>query len=409
MKEPAMPDTATKLADRLTEMRTHFPGAMQSTYFDTASRGLVPLEAKVAMDEQIDHRIRGDIQKPAMFATIERVRTGYAKLIAATPDEIAFTKNVSEGLNIVAAGLRWNAGDNVVLCPELEHPSNIYPWLNLKSRAGIEVRLVHSRDGRMPVAEMIKAADARTRVITCSYVTFAPGLRSDVQTLAEYCAQKDILFLVDAAQAIGVLDINMERTPIAAMSVSTQKGLLGLYGMGLLFVRKAWAERLEPAYLSRFSIDLGSAHEATGGSDNYALMPGAKRFEVGNYNFLAATAVEPGLSMLNELTTAVVERHVLNLSQRMIAGLQRIGLPVFAAEPGPHRAHMVAIGDAIGNQHDSTDNPAMQSLYESLAAGGIRTTIRRGIIRVSLHFYNTEADVDRLLAAAKEWKTPAAA
>ena len=74
MKEPAMPDTATKLADRLTEMRTHFPGAMQSTYFDTASRGLVPLEAKAAMDEQIDHRIRGGIQKPAMFATIERVR-----------------------------------------------------------------------------------------------------------------------------------------------------------------------------------------------------------------------------------------------------------------------------------------------------------------------------------------------
>ena len=113
--------------------------------------------------------------------------------------------------------------------------------------------------------------------------------------------------------------------------------------------------------------------------------------------------------MLNELTTAVVERHVLSLAERMIAGLQRIGLPVFAAEPGPHRAHMVAIGDAIGNQHDSTDNPAMQSLYESLATDGIRTTIRRGIIRVSLHFYNTEADVDRLLAAAQKWKTPAAA
>jgi selenocysteine lyase/cysteine desulfurase len=70
---------------------------------------------------------------------------------------------------------------------------------------------------------------------------------------------------------------------------------------------------------------------------------------------------------------------------------------------------MVAIGDAIGNQHDSTDNPAMQALYESIAADGIRTTIRRGIIRVSFHFYNTEADVDRLLAAAEKWKTPAAA
>jgi cysteine desulfurase / selenocysteine lyase len=404
-----MSDNTADLASRLTQMRSHFPGALQSTYFDTASRGLIPIEAKAAIDEQLDHRIRGDIQKQAMFATIERVRAAYAKMIAAIPKEIAFTKNVSEGLNIVAAGLRWQAGDNVVLCPELEHPSNIYPWLNLKSRAGIEVRLVHAHDARMPVAEMIKAADARTRVITCSYVTFAPGLRSDVQTLAEYCEKKDILLLVDAAQAIGVLDINMERTPIAAMSVSTQKGLLGLYGMGLLFVRKDWAERLEPAYLSRFSVDLGSAHEATGGSDNYALMPGAKRFEVGNYNFLAATAVEPGISMLNDLTTAVVEGHVLKLTERMIAGLRRIGLPVFAGEPGPHRAHMVAIGDAIGNQHDSTDNPAMQSLYDSLTASGVHTTIRRGIIRVSSHFYNNEADVDGLLEAAARWKTAAAA
>jgi cysteine desulfurase / selenocysteine lyase len=409
MKEASMSDNSADLDNRLAQLRTHFPGALQSTYFDTASRGLVPAEAKAAMDEQIDHRIRGDIQKPAMFDTIERVRSAYASLIAASTEEIAFTKNVSEGLNIVAAGLPWKPGDNVVLCPELEHPSNIYPWLNLKSRAGIEVRLVHSRDGRMPIPEMIKAADPRTRVITCSYVTFAPGLRSDVQALAEYCATKDILLLVDAAQGIGILDINMERTPIAAMSVSTQKGLMGLYGMGLLFVRKSWAERLEPAYLSRFSVDLGTAHEATGGSDNYALMPGAKRFEVGNYNFLAATAVESGLSMINEITTKAVEQHVLKLAEHMMEGLRRLGVPVFASEPGPHRAHMVAIGDAIGNQHDATDDPAMQSLYETLASAGVRTTIRRGIIRVAFHLYNNGADVAQLLDAAARWKTAAAA
>ena len=200
MKEPAMSEKAADLSHGLDQMQSHFPGAVRSTYFDTASRGLVPVEAKAAIDEQVDRRIHGDIQKPAMFATIERVRSAYATLVTGSPDEIAFTKNVSEGLNIVAAGLPWRAGDNVILCPELEHPSNIYPWLNLKSRAGIEVRFIYARNGRMPVAEMIKAVDARTRVITCSYVTFAPGLRSDVVTLAEYCAEKDILFLVDAAQ-----------------------------------------------------------------------------------------------------------------------------------------------------------------------------------------------------------------
>lgn len=386
-------------------IRSHFPGATGSPYFDTASRGLVPVEAKAVIDEQIDHRIRGDIQKPKMFETIDRVRNLYADLISAAPHEIAFTKNVSEGLNIVAAGLSWKPSENVVLCPQLEHPSNVYPWLNLKSRAGIDVKAVPSLDGHMPVEAMMKAIDRKTRVVTCSFVTFAPGLRSDIQKLAEYCDKRDVLLLVDAAQGIGILDIDVSRTPISAMSVSTQKGLLGLYGMGFLYVRERWAERIEPTFLSRFSVDLGSAHEATGGSDNYALMPGARRFEVGNYNFLAATAVEPGLSIINKVSTASIEQHVLCLAERMIDGLQKLGLPVFSPEPGTHRGHIVAIGDAIGGQHDSTDNPAMQSLYNALSDDGIRLTICRGLLRVSCHLYNNNKDVDRLIDVAGHWIT----
>ena len=390
-------------------LRSHFPGATGSTYFDTASRGLVPAEAKALIDEQIDYRIRGDIQKPKMFDTIDRVRNLYAGLICAAPHEIAFTKNVSEGLNIVAAGLPWKPGENVVLCPQLEHPSNIYPWLNLKSRTGIEVKAVKSTDGHMPVEAMIKAINNKTRVVTCSFVTFAPGLRTDIQKLAEYCGKRDILLLVDAAQGVGILDIDVGKTPISAMSVSTQKGLLGLYGMGFLYVREKWAERIEPPFLSRFSVDLGSAHEATGGNDNYALMPGARRFEIGNYNFLAATAVEPGLSMVNRASTASIEKHVLALTERMMNGLQKIGLPVFSPEPGIHRGHIVAIGDAIGAQHDSTDNPAMQSLYNALSGDGIRLTIRRGLLRVACHFYNNNDDVDRLLDVARHWSSKNAA
>ncbi len=395
--------------DRFAEARTHFPGVRSSVYFDTASRGLVPAEAKAAIDEQIDLRIAGTIDKTRMFATIDRVRNKYASLIGASADEIAFTKNVSEGLNIVAAGLPWQPGDNAIYCTDLEHPSNIYPWLHMRSRFGIEVRGLPSRNGRIPVDDMIAAIDGRTRAVTCSYVTFAPGLRTDIERLAEVCAKRNICLIVDAAQAIGILDIDMQRTPISAMSVSTQKGLLGLYGMGFLYVRKEWTERVEPPFLSRFSVDLGSAHEATGGSDNYKLMPGARRYEVGNFNFLAAAAVEPGLDIINALGTRAIEEHVLRLSELLIEGLRKIGLPVFAAEPGPHRCHIVAIGDAIGAQHDSTDNPKMQSLYRALADGGAILTIRRGILRLALHLYNNEEDVRRLVDIARSWQARAAA
>jgi cysteine desulfurase / selenocysteine lyase len=393
----------------LSSLRSQFPGAGSGLYFDTAARGLAPAAAKAAIDAQVDLHVMGTIEKTAMFDTIERVRKRYAALIRAEPDEIAYTKNVSEGLNMAASALPWRAGDNVVLCPELEHPSNVYPWLHLKNRLGIEVRAVPARNGQMPVDAMIAAINDRTRVVTCSYVTFAPGLRTDIERLAEACAKRDVMLLVDGAQGIGILDIDMSRVPIAAMSVSTQKGLLALYGTGFLYVRREWAERLDPPFLSRFSVDLGSAHEATGGGDNYALMPGARRFEVGNYNFLGAAAVEPGLEIIAQATTKVIEQHVLALTERMIRGLQALGLPVFAAEPGSHRGHIVAIGSAIGAQHDGTDDPVMQSLYQALTENGVRLTIRRGILRVSMHLYNNEDDVDGFLDIVRMWRTKQAA
>lgn len=392
------------VSDKFAQARAHFPGAASGVYADVAARGLIPLQAKRAAEAQLDARMRGSADKHAMFATIERVRERYARLIGAHPDEIAYTKNVSEGLNIVAAALDWRVGDNVVLCPELEHPSNLYPWFNLKARRGIEIRAVPARDGRMPVDEMIAALDARTRLVTTSLVTFAPGLRTDVARLAEACAARAVPLLVDAAQGIGILDLDMDAVPIAAMSVSTQKGLLGLYGMGFLYVRRAFAETLSPAYLSRFGVDLGTAHEAASGDESYRLMPAARRFEVGNYNFLAAIALEPGLDLILSLGTKAIEPYVVGLADRLAQDLEALGLPVFAGEPGPHRAHMVAVGHGIGARHDATDDQAMQSLYAAFTEAGVRLSIRRGVLRLSLHCYNNEDDVAHIVDVARRWR-----
>src|SRR5678815_494031 len=105
---------------------------------------------------------------------------------------------------MVATGFDWKRGDNVILCPELEHPNNIYPWLNLQ-RHGLETKLIAHRNGHMPVDEMIAAIDAGTRVLTVSTVTFSPGFRTDVEKLGRACKERGVLFLVDAAQSAGVL------------------------------------------------------------------------------------------------------------------------------------------------------------------------------------------------------------
>src|SRR5688572_33456220 len=122
---------------------------------DVAARGIMSRQVRAALDAHLDGLTSGNVHKDDFFAQVERTRARFASMIKAHTDEIAFTKNVSEGLNMVATGLPWEAGDNVIVCPELEHPNNVYCWLNLQ-RSGVEVRTVAPLQGHLPVDDMIQ-------------------------------------------------------------------------------------------------------------------------------------------------------------------------------------------------------------------------------------------------------------
>jgi selenocysteine lyase/cysteine desulfurase len=353
-----------------------------------------------ALDRHLDHRMLAGADKPKLFALVEETRRCFAALVQADPEEIAFTKNVSEGLNMVATGLDWRPGDNVVLCPQLEHPANIYPWLNLR-RLGVEVRTVPSRAGAIPVEEMLARADERTRVITASSVTFAPGFRMELDGLGRACRERGVMFVVDAAQSVGVLVTDVRRSCIDALSVSTQKGLLGLYGMGFLYCRREWAERMHPAYLARFGVDLGEAHEASMGEFDFRLRPAALRFDLGNYNFVAAAAANASIRYLQKWGPAAVEAYVLDLSHTLARRMLDLGLPVCGGAPGAHLAHIVSVGDLGAGGHDSTEDPRFAALHKYLVENQVRLSIRRGILRFSLHIHNTLRDVERVLDLVK--------
>lgn len=390
-------------SDAFEKARAQFPATRTITYLDTANRGLIPNSAKSAADRQLDHDLAGRADKASDLDLIERVRAAYAALIGASPDEIAYIKNVSEGMNLIANAVTWRAGDNVVLCTELEHPANIYPWFNLKRRAGIEIKSAPADGNAISADTLIAAIDGNTRIVSCSYVTFSPGHRVDIARLADACATRGVLLLVDAAQGAGILDLDMGRLPVSAMAVATQKGLMGLYGTGFLYIRRNWAERLDPPFLSRTGVNLGEAHESAWGSEDFALMDGARRFDLGNYNYIGAAAVEPSLRLIAALTVAAIEKHVLKLNERLIVGLHQLGLPILAAKSG-QRSHLVAVGDVLGSAHDTTDNSEVRSLHNALAENGVRTSIRRGVMRVSTHLYNNTDDIDRVIDIARTWR-----
>jgi cysteine desulfurase/selenocysteine lyase len=386
------------------EARALFPGAERSTYMDVGVRGLLSSVVRAAVDEYLDAHVYGEWDKAQMLASVEGAREGFASLVNAEPDEIAITKNASEGLNAIAASLPWRPGDNVVFCPELEHPNNVYPWLNLKTRYGIEVRTVEPRDGHIPSDEIAAAMDDNTRLVTVPTVTFSPGFITDVRPIAAACRQAGAFFLVDAAQSVGVIHTDVDEMGVDGLAAATQKGLLAFYGTGFLYCRSEWAERIQPAYLARFGVALGAdSHETAMDRESLRLAAGARRFDLGNYNYLGVTAAGASLDFLLGLGIRRIESYVRGLAKRLVNGMLELGLPVAGGEPGPHVGHIVAVGESGGGRHYTADDPRMNKLYEHLVSNRVRLSIRRGILRFSLHVYNNEGDIDRVLGLTREW------
>ncbi len=379
-------------------IRARYPAASRWTYLHVASRGILSRTATAAAEEVLEDCCAGN--KGDWQAKLAAARQRFARLIGAQDGEIAVTKNVSEGLNAVAAAVDWKPGDNVVLCPELEHPNNIYCWLVLEGR-GVELRMIPSREGAVDATAMAAAIDGRTRVATASSVTFTPGFRADLATIGRACRAAGTLFLVDAVQNLGVLGLCVEAAHIDALATSASKGLLGTAGVGFLYVRQEWAERLQPAYVARFSVERRAGHESEMESRDFRRLPNARRFEIGNYNWIGLAAVQASLGELLEIGVPAIESHAVGLASDLAGGLADLGLPVTAPPAGTARSHIVTVGRlGAGDAYISHDS-RLNRLAEALTDSRVKFSVRRGLVRFAFHCYNDSADVARVLEIAR--------
>lgn len=387
------------------EVRSLFPGAQDRVYLDVALRGLVPRPVAAAAHAHVEGRLQGTDDKAEFRASVERSREGLATLLGAGPDDVAITKNVSEGLNLFASSMPWKAGDNVVLCPELEHPNNVFLWYNLRKLRRIEVRTVEPDDGRVPAEALAGAMDERTVLVTVPHVSFSPGFITDVRAVADAAHAHDAVLLVDAAQSVGAVRCNVDELGIDALAVATQKSLLAFYGYGFLYVRRTLAESLVPASVARYGMDLGTeaGETARSGGEDLPYAAGARRFDLGNYNYLGARAAEAALELIASIGMDRIEGHLRALAAMLAEGLLELGLPVAGGAPGPHLGHIVAVGESGGGHHDTADDPAMNELYQHLTVSGVHLSIRKGVLRMSLGIHNNVSDIARTLELAADW------
>ncbi|MEW5915215.1 MAG: aminotransferase class V-fold PLP-dependent enzyme [Gemmatimonadota bacterium] len=386
---------------QIADIRQLFPGASQQIYLDIGVRGLLATPVREAIERHLDDQAAGVADKDALHDMVEDTRARFARLINAHADEVAITKNVSEALNLFGASLPWQAGDNVVLCTGLEHPNNVYLWYNLRDLRGIEVRDVAPVNGHVPIDAMIAVIDKRTRVVTAPHVSFSPGFIADLAALSAAARRVGALLLTDAAQSLGALPVDVAQLGVDALAAATQKNMMSVYGTGFLYVRRDVAEQLIPIHLARYGVDLGRAHETAVGSQSLKYQPAARRFDLGNYNYLGATAAGASLRLIESVGIENIATHVCALAARLANGLLDLGLPVAGGRPGPHLAHLVAVGTSGGGSHDTADDPATNALYQRLTKHGVRLSIRRGVLRFGIGMYNNEADIASVIDIAR--------
>lgn len=314
----------------------------------------------------------------------EETRALAAALLGACPEEIAFVGSTSTGLSVVAAGLDWAAGDNVVLL-EGDFPANIYPWLGLK-RQGVNVRFMRSNPSRpISVNDVSECIDSHTRLVSLSSVHYVTGMPVDLDAVGCYLRENDILFCVDAIQSLGAIPCSVQHVDF--LCADAHKWLLGPQGAGVLFVRKDNFERLYPPLLGWKSVETNRNYSQI----SLELPDQARRYEPGSLNLVGLSGLHAALELINSVGIEAIAMRLESLQAQLIQGLKDKGYDVLGKT-----------GPGLNTGITSFKCANAQDLCALLKNNSIVVSLRQDAsgdpcIRVSPHFYNTRHEIDRLL------------
>jgi len=367
------------------DVSREFPVLQELTFLNHAGVSPLPTRSAQAMRDVITELERfGPFYQKKDQQRMEWLRGAAAKLLACSADEIAFVKNTTQGLCLVAEGLDWRAGDNVVTAAH-EFPANVYPWRSL-ARRGVELRIVPERNHAFEVEDFARAMDDRTRLVTVSAVEFSTGFRMPLEDLGRLCRQRGALFCVDAIQALGGMAIHVERCAIDFLSADGHKWLLGPEGFGIFYCRRSRIEALSNCVLGWVGVEHPSDYDHT----DQPWVSTARRFEEGSHNLIGAVGLAASVELLQEVGIEEIEKRILALTRHLIAGLDERGCELFTPREDQRRLGIVSFRDP--------NEPSAQ-LFSRLLERKIIAAHRRGWVRISPHFYNTEEQMDAVLAA----------
>lgn len=353
-------------------IREEFPALNRWTFLNTATFGQVPNRSKAALDRHFERRNEFACDDFInWFDDMDRIRASVGRLIGCEADDVAFIPNASAGISLLLSKLEWQPGDQIITLED-EFPNQLYFPAHLAAR-GVELLVV-------PGDELLEHVSERTRLVAVSTVNYSNGYTAPVQEIAAHLRKRGILFYLDGTQSVGALQFDAGAVQPDMLAVHCYKWMLSPNGAGFMYVSPSLRPKLEPAEIGwRSDRNWRSVDTLNHGEPEFS--PTAQKYEGGMLNFAGLYAMGESLAMLHEIGPACIERRVLTLATRVRGIVERNGATVLHQGSPIIAAHFA--------RHDAPQIAA------ELKQHGIIVAARQGNLRISPHFYNNEADLDR--------------
>ena len=372
--------------------RDQMPITRRWAYLDHAAVAPLPACAQQRMVAFADEAAEsGTTVWPQWSKGIEEFRKRLADWINASEREIALIPNTSFGISLVAEGFDWQPGDNVLIV-DGDFPSNRLAWENQASK-GVEVRSIPVRDGAINLDDIDNLIDENTRIVSVSWVGYATGFRLDLGTLTDLVHRRGALLFVDAIQGMGIYPIDVRTTPIDFMAADGHKWMLGPEGAGFAYIRSEHIERLRCTSVGWHSVV--NSHDFA--NAELRLRNDAARFEAGSANMVGLLCFAESARVFEQVIAAhgadAISERVLALAKQAAARLEDAGASVMTKWPAGHNSSILVF-NVPGVKAASVRSVGLsQDVVLSCRGGGVRA---------SIHAYNDNDDIDRLLRVVEQ-------
>lgn len=380
----------------LDRVRAETPGTAHGTYLHNAGTGLMPAPVLESMKQYLDleSEIGGYAAAARETERLEAVYDSTARLLNATRDEIALTENATVAWQMGFYSLPFQPGDRI-LTSQAEYGANYVAYLQVARRTGARIEVVPSdAQGQLDVDALEAMIDERVKLISMTWVPTNGGLVNPAAEVGAVANAHGIVYLLDACQAVGQMPVDVQKIGCDLLSAASRKFLRGPRGTGFLYVRRGLLEQLEPPMLDHYGADWISP-------DHYELRDDARRFETWENNYAARLGMGVAIDYALDLGLATIEARTRRLANRLRAGLATMPA-VQLRDLGPDPSAIVSFTVAGRDAEAVVDDAARAGITigHSDPASTLLDAEARAlpmIIRASPHYYNTEAEVDRLL------------